>query len=140
MSKLRTVRTNHVVRHRKVVLELRCELTAEEQRLKGIQLADLDQKIAAKQEQKKLQNELITDELKDLSRQVAEIALEVRQGWEERQIPCLATYDYALAKVVTCREDTGQVVDERAMTEDERQTTFYTDEGEVLNYEARIDQ
>jgi hypothetical protein len=46
MSKTRQTRTNQVMRHRNVVLELRCDLTLEEQRLKGVQLAEQEHKIA----------------------------------------------------------------------------------------------
>jgi hypothetical protein len=38
------------------------------------------------------------------------------------------TYDYQRATVMTIRIDTGEVVDDRAMNQDERQTTFYVED------------
>lgn len=128
MSKTRQTRTNQVMRRRNVVLELRCDLTLEEQRLKGVQLAEQEHKIAELEDKMKLQNEIIKKEIKAITTALGENSQEIRQGWELRQVKCQMTYDYSRATVVTVRIDSGEVVDERAMNQDERQTTFYVED------------
>jgi len=76
----------------------------------------------------KLQNEIIKKEIKAITTALAENSQEIRQGWELRQVKCQMTYDYQRATVMTIRIDTGEVVDDRAMNQDERQTTFYVED------------
>ena len=128
MSKTRQTRTNQVLRHRNVVLELRCDLTLEEQRLKGVQLAEQEHKIAELENKMKLSNQVIKEEIKEITTALSKNTQEIRQGWEFRQVKCQMTYDYSRATVVTVRIDSGEVVDERAMNQDERQTTFYVED------------
>ena len=128
MSKTRQTRTNQVMRHRNVVLELRCDLTLEEQRLKGVQLAEQEHQIAELENKMKLSNEITKKQVKDITTALSKNTQEIRQGWELRQVKCQMTYDYPRATVVTVRIDSGEVVDERAMNQDERQTTFYVED------------
>lgn len=128
MSKTRHTRTNQVMRHRNVVLELRCDLTLEEQRLKGVQLAEQEHQVAEIENKMKLANEIANKQIKDLTTALSKNTQEIRQGWELRQVKCQMAYDYQRATVVTLRIDTGEVVDERAMNQDERQTTFYVED------------
>jgi hypothetical protein len=46
----------------------------------------------------------------------------VRERSEEREVPCVDQYDEDLGMVYTLRVDTGEKVDERRMSEEERQT------------------
>lgn len=46
----------------------------------------------------------------------------VRERAEEREVPCVDQYDDDLGMVYTVRADTGEQVDERRMSEEDRQT------------------
>lgn len=86
MSKTRHTRTNQVMRHRNVVLELRCDLTLEEQRLKGVQLAEQEHQVAEIENKMKLANEIANKQIKDLTTALSKNTQEIRQGWELRQV------------------------------------------------------
>lgn len=126
--KLRNVKTNTGYKRKEVMCELKHELTIEEQRMKGHLLAEQQDQLAKKEGEKTLFNQNIKKEIDTIAKAMDQNAQELRQGWELRQIPCEALYDYATGRVSITRVDTQELVDERAMTIDERQTSFFVEE------------
>ncbi len=134
-TKLRAVKMHKGITTRKKVMQLRCELTAEEQRVKGLDLAQQEKAVYdAESEAKKSANEW-KEKIQLLSRKLTTSAQILRDGYEWRPIECDEIYDYANGTVRTKRNDTGATVDERPMIAEERQTTFMVDEEEVASTE-----
>lgn len=51
-----------------------------------------------------------------------------REGIEQRLTPCTITLDYDRGVYLVCREDTGETVQERTLTADERQLALMGDD------------
>jgi hypothetical protein len=45
----------------------------------------------------------------------------VRDKYAHRQVRCTMTMNYSTLKVIVARDDTGEIITERAMNEDEKQ-------------------
>lgn len=100
---------------------LKCVLTADEieQRTENLiaaidrhKAARADGKSAAAQYKSLMETaEADTDRLTNV----------VRDRTEYRQIQCVTTSDWETLRVITVREDTGEIVEERDMRQDERQ-------------------
>lgn len=132
-NKLREVKVSKAVKTRKTVESLPCPLTAEEQRLKGLDLAQQEKAIYDKEMEKKKAAEAYKEEIELLTRTMTTCAQVLRQGFEYRQIEVDEVYDYATGTVRKRRTDTNEVIEERAMTAEERQMTFVADAEEVAH-------
>ncbi len=126
--KLRNVKTNTGYRRKEVMCEIKHELTLEEQRMKGHLLAEQQEQLVKKEDEKTIFNQKIKKEIDTITKSIDQNAQELRQGWELRQVPCEALYDYSTGRVSITRADTQELIDERAMTIDERQTSFIVEE------------
>lgn len=132
-TRLREVKVQKAIRTRKTVESLRCQLTPEEQRLKGLDLAQQEKAIYDKEQEKKRAAEAFKEEIELLTRTMTTSAQILRQGYEYRPIEVEEIYDYATGSVRKKRTDTGEIIDERAMTPEERQMTFVADAEEVAH-------
>jgi hypothetical protein len=63
----------------------------------------------------------------DVTKRLTEI---ISSGKEERDVECEMTKDYKGGTVTVVRLDTGEVVETRPMTADERQESMWTQKGE----------
>ena len=106
-----------------ITRSLPCRLTKDElaDRIKqmGQVSAELNRLEAESSEQKAKLKEL-TACIKDSVRAQRELAGAVGAGEESRAVKCFAVADAASGRVVISRDDTGEVVEERAMTADEK--------------------
>lgn len=62
-----------------------------------------------------------TSQISSAKKEVSECAQSLSKGYEMRNIECEILNDFAKNKVIVKRLDTGETVDERAMTSAERQ-------------------
>lgn len=136
MSRLREVKIEKAVRVRKVVKELRCDLTPEEQRIKGQRLAHQEKEIYDLRHSAKKSAEDFKERIDLATRQMTGTASVLRNGYEYRAIECDEIHDYSTGTVRTKRTDSKETIDERPMNEQERQMTFMAEESEILPHPA----
>jgi hypothetical protein len=68
-------------------------------------------------------------EIKKYQIEIKTTAQKLNTGWEMRSIPCIEKKDYDNGSIQIFRNDTQEMIEERAMTAEERQMTFF-DENE----------
>jgi len=127
MAKLREVKIEKAIRSRTKVESLRCDLTPDEQRVKGLDLAQQEKDIYDLNQQKKLSADDFKEKIELATRRMTGCAQVLRQGYEYRPIECEEIYDYSTGTVRLIRKDTRIIVHERPMQEVERQMTFVAD-------------
>ncbi len=69
--------------------------------------------------------------VKKFDNQVQQFRHAIAQKSEYRFIECFQNFNYHESKVTVCRADTGEILEERAMLESERQQTLFKSEGET---------
>ena len=88
---------------------------------RGRQLVENMRKTAASEEAREVENKKRKSEIELLEEVTARISSTISSGSEEREVECELRKDYVHGSVTTVRSDTGEVVDERTMSADERQ-------------------
>jgi hypothetical protein len=115
-------------KEKKLPLFQRVELTEEEVRDAADRMADLfDQLKRIEEEAKSIANGYKA-KTKELDAQFAQAQLLVRNKYEQRLVECVRTWNYKTCRVVTVRTDTGAIVEDRAMSADERQEKLFPEE------------
>jgi len=120
------------VKRKKVQRSLRCELSYEEQRTKGLEMAEAMSLLREVEEAKAAAMKGFKDTIDGHLGRAGALAQELRQGWVTRPIECEQVLDYTEGKVIIRRGDTMETIDERAMTEEERQVSFFEEEEVAL--------
>lgn len=116
------------MKEKKLPLFQRVELTEEEVRDAADRMADLfDQLKRIEEEAKSIANGYKA-KTKELDAQFAQAQLLVRNKYEQRLVECVRTWNYKTCRVVTVRMDTGAIVEDRAMSADERQEKLFPEE------------
>lgn len=100
---------------------LPCKLTEVEIRERGVALAKLTQDIKATEDRHASVKSQLKSELGVLQAQQAKIAGCVSRGEESRDVRVEIVYDYSDLSVTEYRTDTGERINSRTMTEEERQ-------------------
>jgi hypothetical protein len=113
----------------KVVEYVPCKLTAEEELMKGKQVAQLLSEISTLEDEKKSEAKRIATEVEDKRTEMYARGEEIRRGEEMRPIECFERPRYVDNMVDLVRTDTGGVVRSRPMHPNERQTAL--DMGEL---------
>lgn len=106
------------------VRQLMCRLTDDEQRCRGVDLADSQNTLADLTEQKRE----IGDQIKDCQAKIKRLAETVKHRQEERPVTCLLTPDYKADSMTVTRTDSGEIVAVRQLTHRERQPELPMDE------------
>lgn len=108
----------HVKRFTK---QLRCTLTQDERLQRADELAKAHQEVEAEElRQKEIKSQLKAElEAKQATR--SSVAHIVASGAEYRPVDVEQVYDYLVCRVYATRLDTGERIEDRRMTEDERQ-------------------
>lgn len=96
---------------------LMCRLTDDEQRVRGVELADAQTRLAELNEKKRE----IGDQVKDCQAKIDRLAETVKHRQEERSVACSLTPDYSADSMTIRRTDTGEIVAVRQLTHAERQ-------------------
>ena len=100
---------------------LPCDLTREEVAVYSEELAKITSMQAEIEEEKK---EVLSDFTAKLNKCIADgrvLARKITTRKEDRHIECDLDFDYTKGLVYTVRTDTGQTIDQRKLTDDERQ-------------------
>jgi len=101
--------------------QLRCRLDSTEKLTRGERVAELNEKVleenASFESVKKEHNGIVGD----WKSEMATLLDEIKHG-ELRSVDCTEAYDFTQNRVVVTRNDTGEVVEERQMTSEDRQT------------------
>lgn len=94
-------------------------LTTEERAMRAHEAARYLEEYRQREEHKKEVVKELSDELKDLREKADAAARAANSGVEEREVPVMSKPDNARYVVETFREDTGDLVRTRPMTDDE---------------------
>lgn len=100
---------------------LTCELTTQEITQRGERLAALCEQIEQAKDDLASNVKDERERIKALELDRGKLAYIVIHGVEERPVECMTTFDYRTLSVYTVRTDTGEELDRRPMTEQERQ-------------------
>lgn len=101
--------------------ELACELTQSELLARGDAMADAELRI----ERLKLQRGEVSDKIKAERALRRKLAGAIDTGIEHREVRCVWIEDFAHNCFQLVRQDTGEVVDTRAMTAADRQEDMF---------------
>lgn len=84
-----------------------------------------------KEEQEKMNAEILPrrKEIKRLETEIESLRGQVVKGYEDREVTCEVVKDYKRQFVVVKRKDTNKVVEERTMTDEDRQEDWVKGKG-----------
>jgi transposase len=106
---------------KKSTRSLRCELTKEELLECGKELADAKQQIDILDGELQQVKEQYKSRRTALEGKLNYAAQVIATGHEIRKVDCLTTHNYDNGRVTIVRLDTDELIEDRAMNEDERQ-------------------
>lgn len=104
--------------------KLPVQLSNDEVRLKGEELAQQRKAWEAKKAERKAVAARLKEELDELDDKICTLADQVKNRREHRDVEVAELKDFEQGKVDTVRSDTGEVVRSRAMTGGERQVSL----------------
>lgn len=110
--------------------ELLVDITDEDKDGRKNRLADVVLELAEIDAKKAEAMSGFNKELKDKRKEMNALAAAIRTGQEKKELDCFERFDFRRNVVETRRSDTEEVIDERAMTMDERQERLPGTEGE----------
>jgi hypothetical protein len=117
------------------VRELSCTLTESELLARGEAMADAE----LQEEQLKAERAGVTEQIKGRQVLRRKLAGVIDSGTEKRDVRCAWIEDFAQNCFHLVRQDTGEVIDTRAMTADDRQEALFDGEPKQPAGEATID-
>ena len=98
-----------------------CQLTDEEQREKGLQLALACVQRTEIEKERAETMKTFKERLDAVALEMAKHTKALRTGTEVRQLAVVELFDYNDGSVTISRKDTGEVIEKRDMTQEERQ-------------------
>lgn len=105
----------------KVSEELSCELTEDEWRTRAKELSSAHRETEAQEERKKSVAAELGADLKIAKAKETKLANIVATNSERRDVTVEIKYDYEAGRVTKIRTDTGEIISDREMTDNERQ-------------------
>jgi hypothetical protein len=90
----------------------------------GLQLAATHQRIGQITLEKKLANDRLKEDIEAATNHASRLATNRVNGFENRYVDCEMTYDFEKGMKRVVRLDTGEVVREEPMKDEERQLAF----------------
>lgn len=121
MGKLKYLTKDAPKRVLDTVRTLKCTLTGEQQRSTGLSLAQLHTELEALRLQKKDVLAKFKDDEDRIEGAIASAAKTLHQGFEHRLVSCRETHNFQDGTVTVVRLDTGEEIEKREMTAEERQ-------------------
>lgn len=103
---------------------LKCKLTEPEFAKKANDLAKSLDELTHIEDEKKTMNAIFNSRLKQARSRIMDLGETVKDKAELRTVDCIKTLDYKNGKVTVVRTDTNETVEDRNITEAERQMTF----------------
>lgn len=107
-----------------ITRNLKCVLTESELLVYGKEMAEQEKKAEEIEDEKAAVTKALGEQVKYHSQMARSKAKLINDGFEFREVACDQTFDYPRGLVTVTRKDTGDVIEERAMTADERQVGF----------------
>jgi len=104
--------------------DLSCSLSTKERADAANKLADVLDDIMRLEDDKKTMAADLSAQIKRLSAEVRQLTRQVKEGTATRSVLCELQLNWTKLTATTVRTDSGQVVEERGMTEDEKQLDF----------------
>src|SRR5262249_29735219 len=111
--------------------DLPCRLSDSEIQAMGEQLADLELEYKRVDEERKTRAAEFRDQLESINNRIGILSREIQAREQVRQVECGIGRNERLGLIETVRWDTGEVIDRRAMTAEERQKDLFRDEVEA---------
>lgn len=105
----------------KVKEDLSCELTDVEWQNRARELAEANQEVVTQEQRKKDINKELTADVATAKSRASKLTTVVSTRREQREVTVQVKYDYELGRVIKTRTDTGEVISDREMTDNERQ-------------------
>lgn len=115
--------------------ELTCDLSHEEWRDRANQLSEAHRKTNQMKEDKKAVMASMNSDLKSAEAEETRLANVVATHKERRDVTVKVKYDYDLGLVTRVRTDTEEVIGERKMNDDERQSSLMDADDFIENAE-----
>jgi predicted molibdopterin-dependent oxidoreductase YjgC len=109
----------------KTTKKLPVKLNDDEMLERGKMLVENMRKTAVAEEERDKENKKRKGDIALLEGVTARIAETVRSGSEYREVECELRKDYERGTVATFRDDTGEQIDQRPMTAEERQEDMF---------------
>lgn len=100
--------------------QLAVQFTDDELQAIGLQLAAQHQEIAKFNGEKKRAADLWKDKIDEATAEAGRLATNRINGYEYRYVDCTTTFDFAKLTRRTVRLDTGEMIEEGPMTEEEQ--------------------
>lgn len=120
----------NAIRKTKIRMNLPCELSTKEVAERSKELADAVKSVRRAEDNKKVVNEQLNSDINREKARRDSLANVVSNEAEYREVTVERKYDYNAETVTDTRTDTGEVIDQRIMADDEKQTTLISDEME----------
>ena len=109
---------------KQITKNLKCVLTPDELRVLGQELARANQTRDEIEERKKGIDAQLKADIEEQSARSLSLARKINNGYDYRDVPCVQRSSLETNTVTTIRLDTLVVIDTRAMTQEERQTSL----------------
>ncbi len=116
------------------------QLTDDESRLKGELLAATLEDYKLAELEKKTITGQVSKKLKDLRQRCNELSTQIKHRKEDRAVVCTEEPEYRKGVMQTIRTDTSEVVEERPLTIEERQTNLRALDGGKKKKTAKGDE
>jgi hypothetical protein len=113
---------------KRIERKLRCELTESDLLTRAASLADNGMTIDETNAARSKSSKEFKDLLAGLEERRRELSLAIRTGFEERLVPCVVRFHHPVEATKTIiRLDTGELVEECAMSAEECQTRMFAE-------------
>lgn len=112
---------------KKINRTLKCLLTEDESREMGGELAQRYSEITDLEDQKKAVTSDFKSRIDAASAEASRIARMISNGYEFREVECEVVQDYEMGEVLIVRLDTGETIERRRMTPEERQVSAFAE-------------
>jgi len=103
---------------------LPCKLNEKDRADAADKLATAIQRVESLEIEKKTLNTNFKGQIDTQKEQIHKLTIEVKDGISQRSIDCELALNYSKLRAILTRLDTGQIVEERPMTEEEKQMKF----------------
>jgi uncharacterized protein YqfA (UPF0365 family) len=129
--------TEHRTKTTKETRLLQVPLTQDEQLAAGKKLAESVRTLTNCQAQAKSAASQFKAKIDEMQAKINGLQILISDGYELRNVPCLNVMDYTDVKCIVTRTDTGEIIEDRKLTEDEKQSTMeFDDEQDGTDAEA----
>ena len=131
MAKTEKVSKNNMQKVFKITKSLKCQLTSDELLAAGLSLAEALEREEALENEKKAVTDQFKAQITEVTAQVTVKRNLVQNKYEYRPTDCEEIHDFTKSVVNIYRLDTGELINQRAMTQDEKQGKLDFDKAEA---------